>query len=64
CFLCQGAHHVKDCLRWQNLNAIVTENEGGAKEGSNLQVSRMVLLNSLRVIPPEDPLGEDTIVQP
>ncbi|CAL8175836.1 unnamed protein product [Prunus armeniaca] len=64
CFLCQGAYRVKDCPRRKNLNAIVTEREGGAEEGSNLQVSLMVLLNSLRVIPPEDLLGEDAIEQP
>ncbi|KAH0977234.1 hypothetical protein GBA52_026953 [Prunus armeniaca] len=63
CFLCQCAHRVKDCPRRKNLNAIVTERERGAKEGSNLQVSPMVLLNSLRVIPPEDLLGEDAIEQ-
>ncbi|CAL2278446.1 unnamed protein product [Prunus armeniaca] len=53
----------QDCPRRKNLNAIVTERERGAEEGSNLQVSPMVLLNSLRVIPPEDLLGEDAIEQ-
>ncbi|CAL9019770.1 unnamed protein product, partial [Prunus brigantina] len=35
-----------------------------AEEGSSLQVSPMVLLNSLPVISPEDPKGEDAIMQP
>ncbi|CAL8155497.1 unnamed protein product [Prunus armeniaca] len=35
-FLRQEPHCVKDCSRRQNLNAIVTEREGGAEEGSNL----------------------------
>ncbi|KAH0987926.1 hypothetical protein GBA52_015103 [Prunus armeniaca] len=64
CFLCQGPHRVKDSPRKQNLNAVVVKGNGGAEEGSSLQVSPMVLLNSLRVISPEDPLGEDAIVQP
>ncbi|PQQ20782.1 hypothetical protein Pyn_10453 [Prunus yedoensis var. nudiflora] len=42
----------------------MTEREGGVEGGSNLQVSPIVLLNSLRVLPPEDPLGEDAIEQP
>ncbi|CAL8990847.1 unnamed protein product, partial [Prunus brigantina] len=64
CFLCQGPHRVKDCPRKQNLNAIVVKGDRGAEEGSSLQVSPIVLLNSLRVIPPEDPLVEDVLVQP
>ncbi|PQM43265.1 hypothetical protein Pyn_40420 [Prunus yedoensis var. nudiflora] len=38
--------------------------DGGVDEGNNLQASPMVLLNSLRFIPPKDPLGEDAIEQP
>ncbi|PQP99051.1 hypothetical protein Pyn_25406 [Prunus yedoensis var. nudiflora] len=64
CFLCQGPHRVKDCPKKQNLNTIVVKRDGGAEECSNFQVSPMVLLNSLRVVPPEDPLDEDVLVQP
>ncbi|PQM38908.1 hypothetical protein Pyn_29440 [Prunus yedoensis var. nudiflora] len=64
CFLCQGPHRVKDCPKKQNLNAIVAKRGGGAEECNSLQVSPMVLLNSLKVIPPEDLLGEDALVQP
>lgn len=35
-FFCQGPHHVKDCLRRQNLNAIVSKRDEGAKEGISL----------------------------
>ncbi|CAL9000748.1 unnamed protein product, partial [Prunus brigantina] len=37
----------------RNLNAMVAKRNGGDEEGSSLQVSPMVLLNSLRVIPPK-----------
>ncbi|CAL8163031.1 unnamed protein product [Prunus armeniaca] len=43
---------------------MVAKRNGGAKEGNSLQVSPMVVLNSLRVIPPEDPSREDAIAQP
>ncbi|CAL9007245.1 unnamed protein product [Prunus brigantina] len=64
CFLCQGPHRVKDCLRKQHLNAIMAKGSGDAEQGSSLQVSPMVLMNSQPGIPPEDPLGDDAFVQP
>ncbi|GAA0174194.1 hypothetical protein LIER_27636 [Lithospermum erythrorhizon] len=45
CFMCEGPHMIRDCPKWNFLNAMVSQDEGEEEE---MRVSSMRLLNSLK----------------
>lgn len=66
CFICDGPHRAKDCLRHEKLNALVKEVEGDsskplAGEVSEVRINSLQLLNNTKVAVGEEPVDKEML---